>query len=756
MDNDFLSSAELYDPSTGNWSITDNMHWTRAWHTATTLSNGKILVTGGMTDGNDVLKTVELYDPLTEKWKNVSSMVHSRYGHTATLLTNGKLLVIGGQDSTGNVLNSAESFDPSTETWTVTGSMINKRSKHTASLLRNGNVLVAGGGTGGDIFPGMGPVNTSEIYDPSIGRWKSTNNMHYTRTWHTASVLENGNVLVVGGNEDDETSSYTPELYNSSTNTYVPIKDGQPKIIFNCILMVNEKNIQNKIAAGCKDDDILIGLGYKPELKREFSYLSAFGQAWGTIGLAPGIAGTLVFALGSGGSVASVWTWIVGCLFQIPVALALGEMGSSMPTSGGVYYWVAKLTPAKYRPLLCWFSAYMITLGYIAGYAGAVYASTIMFLAIISMSTDGNYVPNKYHDYGVYVGFCIITSVMICFSSKILAKINEFYVFYQGLLCVALILAVVIATPSTYRNSAAFVFIDFQNTGDWKNNGWAWCLGFVTPVWVVSGFETSAALAEEAANAQKVIPFAMISSLIASLFIGAGIIIALMFTMGKNTSALLGSSFGQPVGQILYNSLGKNGAVALLFFLFLGFIFNCTNIMFAASRDMFALCRDGGFPFSAYLRVLTTWKAPVRCILACCFISIIIGLLMLANSVAISSIFNTAIIAIYFGYMSPIISRLIWNDFTPGIFYLGRFSFINSVVAVLWMMFIIVLLFFPTYQTPNAEQMNYAIVVIGFVVIFCLLYYYFPKYGGKTFFRGPVRTTDSNQEFLVETTITRF
>ena len=87
----------------------------------------------------------------------------------------------------------------------------------------------------------------------------------------------------------------------------------------------------------------------------------------------------------------------------------------------------------------------------------------------------------------------------------------------------------------------------------------------------------------------------MISSLLVSLFAGAGIIIALMFTMGQNISEVLGSPFGQPVGQMLYNSLGKRGAIALLFFLFLGFIFNCTNIMFAASRDLFAFCRDGGF-----------------------------------------------------------------------------------------------------------------------------------------------------------------
>jgi hypothetical protein len=222
LDMDFLNSAELYNPSTGNWSITDSMHWKRIWHTATTLGNGKVLVTGGSNDVESILKTVELYDPSTEKWKNVNSMTYSRCGHTATVLTNGKVLVVGGLDSTGNALNSTELFDPSTETWTVTGNLINNRSEHTASLLKNGKVLVAGGSTSGDVISDSESLNTAEIYDPSTGMWTNTSSMHYTRTGHTASVLENGNVLVVGGNMDDETSAYTPELYNSSTNTYIP------------------------------------------------------------------------------------------------------------------------------------------------------------------------------------------------------------------------------------------------------------------------------------------------------------------------------------------------------------------------------------------------------------------------------------------------------------------------------------------------------------------------------------------------------
>jgi amino acid permease len=86
------------------------------------------------------------------------------------------------------------------------------------------------------------------------------------------------------------------------------------------------------------DDELLATLGYRAELKREFSYLTVFGQSFGAMGIAPAIAESMIFSLGSAGSVGMVWTYLVGCLLLIPIALSLGELGSSMPTAGGLYY----------------------------------------------------------------------------------------------------------------------------------------------------------------------------------------------------------------------------------------------------------------------------------------------------------------------------------------------------------------------------------------------------------------------------------
>lgn len=116
---------------------------------------------------------------------------------------------------------------------------------------------------------------------------------------------------------------------------------------------------------------------------------------------------------------------------------------------------------------------------------------------------------------------------------------------------------------------------------------------------------------------------------------------------------------------------------------------------------------------------------------------------MLVNTIAINSIFNLAIMGLYFAYCMPLVARLCFGNFKPGVWYMGHtLSLISAVYSVAWMTFLFILLLFPTYPDPKPDEMNYAVVVLGFVLVFCVVYYWFPGYGGKTFFTGPVRTID--------------
>jgi len=141
------------------------------------------------------------YDPSNGTFAATGDMTQYHLLGTATLLMNGKVLMAGGE-ADGGAASFAELYDPGTGTFAPTGNMITARNYHTATLLQDGTVLMAGGHNGGPV-PGAGFDNTSsaELYDPETGTFQSTGSMATGRDNHAATLLSNGEVLIVGGYE---------------------------------------------------------------------------------------------------------------------------------------------------------------------------------------------------------------------------------------------------------------------------------------------------------------------------------------------------------------------------------------------------------------------------------------------------------------------------------------------------------------------------------------------------------------------------
>jgi len=143
-------------------------------------------------------------------WTLTGSLHVARADFTATLLTNGQVLVVGGRDTLYTPLASAELYNPATGSWTSTGSLHTARVQHTATLLQNGQVLVAAG-YNDNISPPF--LASAELYNPSTGAWTSTGSLHAARLEHTATLLQNGQVLVVGGLDSNYNVLASAELY---------------------------------------------------------------------------------------------------------------------------------------------------------------------------------------------------------------------------------------------------------------------------------------------------------------------------------------------------------------------------------------------------------------------------------------------------------------------------------------------------------------------------------------------------------------
>jgi Kelch motif len=194
----------------------------RSGHTATLLNNGKVLVAGGSNSsaaGINGLDTAELYDPVSQTFTPTqSTMTTPRTGHTATLLSDGTVLLAGGNNSTAAM--SAEIYVPTTDSFHATGNMTTARGAHAAALLLNGKVLIVGGDSVNAVFLTPG---TAELFDPSTGAFTATGNTNYFRGGPTATLLLDGTVLVAGGIEDGGIGLIdlnSAELYDPNAGTF--------------------------------------------------------------------------------------------------------------------------------------------------------------------------------------------------------------------------------------------------------------------------------------------------------------------------------------------------------------------------------------------------------------------------------------------------------------------------------------------------------------------------------------------------------
>jgi hypothetical protein len=187
-----VATAELYSPLTGVWKPTGSLNVSRA-QAAAVLENGEVLVASGVNYSNGIetiLTSAEVYNLSTGLWSPVASMAKGNTSPSGVLLPNNDLLIA----------NAAEFYNPAMNAWANTGAIpqIVAENPIRATLLGTGNVLASGTVCS---YSGCGHVPTVVcfLYTTATNSWSVTGSMNQARIDHTSTLLANGKVLVVGG-----------------------------------------------------------------------------------------------------------------------------------------------------------------------------------------------------------------------------------------------------------------------------------------------------------------------------------------------------------------------------------------------------------------------------------------------------------------------------------------------------------------------------------------------------------------------------
>lgn len=469
------------------------------------------------------------------------------------------------------------------------------------------------------------------------------------------------------------------------------------------------------------DKHLLHSMGYAQELLRGMKTFQNFAISFSIICILSGGINSFSQGLSSVGGASIGIGWPVALLFSFLVALAMGQIASAFPTAGGLYHWGSILGGRALGWVTAWFNLVGLTT-----VLAAINVGTYLFFvnalgSTLGLDTDA-LLPAEPTGYSIAVQTASVA--LITFSQglinhlgiKLTSKLTDFsgYVIFFG--SIALTLALLFFAPHIdISRLTSFV----NNSGDagggvWPQTdhiGYLFLLGLLLPAYTITGFDASAHTAEETIDAARTVPKGMTHSVLWSGVFGWVMLCAIILAAPDLAEAAGkgGSSFFFIMDQVLPAPL----KIALFVVIFLGQYLCGLATVTSSSRMVFAFARDGGLPFSSYLRKIDPkYRTPVFALWSV----VILSVAFTVYTPVYTTIAAVCTMFLYISYLLPVAAGLIayrrsWQKMGPfdlkGLF---------PVVAVLSLLGGAVLIYIGI-QPPNDQALTVTLIALAITAV---------------------------------------
>jgi amino acid transporter len=508
------------------------------------------------------------------------------------------------------------------------------------------------------------------------------------------------------------------------------------------------------MAAHHHDDDRtrLHELGYAQELRRGLGTFSNFAISFSIISVLAGAITTYWLGMLAGGPLVITTCWVLVGIFALAVGASMGEICSSYPTAGGLYYWSAKLA-RRNGPRWAWFTGWFNLIGQIGVIASVDFALANFVLFSINMFGDNSKAiieVNKWNVFITYLVMLTLHGLLNTFGVNLVKALSDVSVWWH----VAGVVVIVGALLFADGGQGFGTTFDFRNSTGWSGGIspiYVFLIGLLLAQYTITGFDASAHVSEETIGAATSAPKAIVRS----IYISAIAALVMNVVMNAATpAAAYGDISGKGIlaGPTLFiTALTGTMGKLLVIISTVGQFFCGMASVTANSRMVYAFSRDKGLPASdVWHRINPKTRTPTNSVWLGVVLAAIVGALSLFQSsgvpVAFFAMTGICVVGLYISYIIPVYLKLRNPEFQQGPWNLGTWSKPIGWAAVAWVALVGVVFCMPVFYPVWNKGLNFNFtgpILLGCFALTALWW----VASAKNWFTGP-KVQGSREELL--------